>query len=577
MDDDDEFLYGDNEDQQEAQQAPPTSLSLAEPPTEVISTTHNEINKVEGIDVRNDTPNASNGSNGSNEDDDQDDSDSESDVEIIMDTPNTSKSIDFRPQRNSLGRTPSQPSLPKPNITTEYIPQERPSAVTSTPPVKAPSHTPVPQPPTVVDNTIALPSAANVAGTGTTQSTDAPERSLAPTLAQKSDANDFFLKRAQAMAEDPVDKPTTPSTAPQLDLDPSTLDAATVYDIDVDAVDVEKPWRQPGADITDWFNYGFDEYKWLEYATRKRSIGGATEKMNPFAPHATTPDELMNVLPPELQAMMHMMPPIPQMGGISGMPGMGMGGMSNLPPAMPGGGMPGMPGMPQMPGMPGMPPGFEMSMMMGMPMGMQMNQTNSNEVKEEDYGEAKADDNQQRFKNYNDKDKVGAINSALDYSDQPLVHDDSTNGARSTSKDSDRDYNDRRERSREKDTDLHDKERQPSPSTRFKEKERERGNFRERERENKERERERERERARERAKEKEWEREREREKAKGGGRSYNRSRSPPPRFPKERERDRDRKDFKDSRARERDRDRERDRRERDRRDSDRSSRRPGR
>lgn len=85
------------------------------------------------------------------------------------------------------------------------------------------------------------------------------------------------------MAEDPTEKPTTPSTAPHLDLDPSTLDAATVYDIDVDAVDVEKPWRQPGADITDWFNYGFDEYKWLEYATRKRDIGNTAEKMNPFA------------------------------------------------------------------------------------------------------------------------------------------------------------------------------------------------------------------------------------------------------------------------------------------------------
>ena len=85
------------------------------------------------------------------------------------------------------------------------------------------------------------------------------------------------------MAEDPSEKPQTPSTAPHLDLDPSTLDAATVYDIDVDAVDVEKPWRQPGADITDWFNYGFDEYKWLEYATKKRSIGSMAEKMNPFA------------------------------------------------------------------------------------------------------------------------------------------------------------------------------------------------------------------------------------------------------------------------------------------------------
>jgi pre-mRNA 3'-end-processing factor FIP1 len=27
----------------------------------------------------------------------------------------------------------------------------------------------------------------------------------------------------------------------------------------------EKPWNKPGADVTDYFNYGFNETTWKEY------------------------------------------------------------------------------------------------------------------------------------------------------------------------------------------------------------------------------------------------------------------------------------------------------------------------
>jgi hypothetical protein len=32
----------------------------------------------------------------------------------------------------------------------------------------------------------------------------------------------------------------------------------------------DKPWRAPGADITDWFNYGFNEHTWERY--RKKML-----------------------------------------------------------------------------------------------------------------------------------------------------------------------------------------------------------------------------------------------------------------------------------------------------------------
>ncbi|XP_072971389.1 FIP1[V]-like protein [Typha angustifolia] len=38
----------------------------------------------------------------------------------------------------------------------------------------------------------------------------------------------------------------------------------TVFDIEIDSFE-EKPWRYPGADISDFFNFGLDEDKWKDY------------------------------------------------------------------------------------------------------------------------------------------------------------------------------------------------------------------------------------------------------------------------------------------------------------------------
>lgn len=34
----------------------------------------------------------------------------------------------------------------------------------------------------------------------------------------------------------------------------------------------DKPWRQPGADISDYFNYGFDELSWLAYCKKQNTL-----------------------------------------------------------------------------------------------------------------------------------------------------------------------------------------------------------------------------------------------------------------------------------------------------------------
>ncbi|KAF1821660.1 uncharacterized protein K489DRAFT_340920, partial [Dissoconium aciculare CBS 342.82] len=45
-------------------------------------------------------------------------------------------------------------------------------------------------------------------------------------------------------------------------------------DIDADLAEHSKPWRLPGTDQTDFFNYGFDEYTWTQYCVRQQAMAG---------------------------------------------------------------------------------------------------------------------------------------------------------------------------------------------------------------------------------------------------------------------------------------------------------------
>jgi pre-mRNA 3'-end-processing factor FIP1 len=89
--------------------------------------------------------------------------------------------------------------------------------------------------------------------------------------------------------------------------------------MDTDFPTDDKPWRRPGSDMTDYFNYGFDEFTWASYCIKQQElraeVSGQKKQLD------------------DMQAFMTMgMPPMP---GAPGGPGGGGG-----PPAMPG--MPGM-------------------------------------------------------------------------------------------------------------------------------------------------------------------------------------------------------------------------------------------
>ncbi|KAH8696304.1 Fip1 motif-domain-containing protein [Talaromyces proteolyticus] len=124
---------------------------------------------------------------------------------------------------------------------------------------------------------------------------------------------------------------------------PATGKPVTATDLDADfPTEDDKPWRRPGSDITDFFNYGFDEFTWASYCLKQQELRReVTDQKKQL-------DDMQNFM---------------TMGGMPGMPG--------APPPAPtpsaqGGGGGGMAGMPGMPGMPDMSPDMMQGMLAGM-------------------------------------------------------------------------------------------------------------------------------------------------------------------------------------------------------------------
>ena len=44
-----------------------------------------------------------------------------------------------------------------------------------------------------------------------------------------------------------------------------------IYNVNLDTLN-ERPWRKPGADISDYFNYGFDEQSWRMYCLKQKQL-----------------------------------------------------------------------------------------------------------------------------------------------------------------------------------------------------------------------------------------------------------------------------------------------------------------
>ncbi|KAJ6780970.1 hypothetical protein PWT90_05395 [Aphanocladium album] len=120
----------------------------------------------------------------------------------------------------------------------------------------------------------------------------------------------------------------------------------TQVNIDEDLQDNEKPWRKPGTDISDYFNYGFDEFTWALYAAKQESVRGEFGADAFAVNNKKMMDDFNNMM---------------MMGG------MGMNGNSNT-------------GTSSMPGMDGMPPEMQQMMQQMMASGMDPSQMDMSQI-----------------------------------------------------------------------------------------------------------------------------------------------------------------------------------------------------
>ncbi|KAI2619134.1 Fip1 motif-domain-containing protein [Hypoxylon sp. NC1633] len=91
----------------------------------------------------------------------------------------------------------------------------------------------------------------------------------------------------------------------------------TQVNIDEDLAENDKPWRKPGTDLSDYFNYGFDEFTWTLYAAKQDNV------RNEYSSDAIAQNNKKML--EDMQMMM-----------MSGMPGMGGGGAGGTMASIPG-------------------------------------------------------------------------------------------------------------------------------------------------------------------------------------------------------------------------------------------------
>ena len=176
---------------------------------------------------------------------------------------------------------------------------------------------------------------------------------------------------AQQIQQQPPQGPTQPPAGPSQPHPPtstSKLDLSatpnyngkslTSLDLENDILpgNSDKPWRKPGADVTDYFNYGFDEFTWTAYCQKQTNL---RDEFNPT--------KLMEQMMMIGQFAMPGMALPPGMAGPGGlMDAAAAAAMMNMPPEMVAMMASGGSGFPQGADMTGMGMGMDHSAMYGM-------------------------------------------------------------------------------------------------------------------------------------------------------------------------------------------------------------------
>ncbi|MCJ1283240.1 hypothetical protein MMC26_002568 [Xylographa opegraphella] len=107
-----------------------------------------------------------------------------------------------------------------------------------------------------------------------------PVRTASPSGASKPQSAPTIKTETSMRASPAPPKPSTsypPYKSSNIDVDSNPVyepNGKTILNIDMDAdfPEDDKPWRKLGTDITDYFNYGFDEFTWASYCLKQESL-----------------------------------------------------------------------------------------------------------------------------------------------------------------------------------------------------------------------------------------------------------------------------------------------------------------
>ncbi|KAI0889495.1 Fip1 motif-domain-containing protein [Annulohypoxylon maeteangense] len=145
-------------------------------------------------------------------------------------------------------------------------------------------------------------------------------------IPQRSASSDATAKPTAIKKESASTQPTLGPDLPAVSTSKVDVNAIPVYkpvgkpitqvSIDEDLAENDKPWRKPGTDLSDYFNYGFDEFTWSLYAAKQDNV------RNEYSSDVIAQNNKKML--EDIQMMM--------MGGMPGMNGTGAsGGMANMP------------------------------------------------------------------------------------------------------------------------------------------------------------------------------------------------------------------------------------------------------
>jgi len=96
-----------------------------------------------------------------------------------------------------------------------------------------------------------------------------------PAIADTPGSSELEVQPIVEDGPDPTTLPPIPAPPSHPVIDPTVtgmLEGRPVFEVDMTAL-ADKAWRRPGSDISDWFNYGFDEISWEAYCYRRRELG----------------------------------------------------------------------------------------------------------------------------------------------------------------------------------------------------------------------------------------------------------------------------------------------------------------